>query len=300
MIFSQYFGNYLLEQRLLTAAQLREALTRQSGAHAKLGVLAMDAQFMTAGQVNEVSIAQRMQDCKFGEIAVKKGYLTRLQLDALLHKQTPEHVLLSQALIDMGLFSYESLEKAMESYRVAEGFSMDEFESIMRGGTEKLVGAALGINDDGYARIRQYASVFAKNIVRFIDPEARLGRARIVDHIEYDWLASQGIEGELSLFTAISAEEAPFLELAGKFAGMRIGTMGELACASVSELLNCNNGIFGSNLHDEGVTVDLMLPEVTRDGRITSKGSLFSIPVCLGFGKLELVIADFYAPYEQR
>jgi hypothetical protein len=293
MIFSQYFGNYLLEQGLITPPQLRDALERQNSVHVKLGVLAMDALYMTAEQVDDVVAIQKKQDKRFGEIALAKGYLTGIQLDILLNRQTPEHVLLAQVLVDMGIFSFVELEKAMEQYRLAQGMDIAEFDAVKSNDVETLLLAALGLRDEKYRWYSDYILVFVKNLVRFIDSNVLVGKARTIGRYEYKWLASQGIEGELTLFSALTANEDVLIAFAAAFADMHIAEMGEIAWASLGEFLNCQNGIFASNLHDKGITVDLMPPEVTSDGVITSKGTLFCIPITLGLGEIDLIIADF-------
>ena len=58
-MFTQFFGNYLLNQRLVSPEQLTEALELQKTTRLKLGVLAINAGYMTAAQVDEVHNAQQ-------------------------------------------------------------------------------------------------------------------------------------------------------------------------------------------------------------------------------------------------
>ena len=52
-MFTQLFGSYLLNKKLITAEQLKDALDYQKTVHLKLGVMAVNSGFMTAENVNE-------------------------------------------------------------------------------------------------------------------------------------------------------------------------------------------------------------------------------------------------------
>ena len=52
-MFTQYFGNYLIESGIISAEQFKEALQQIKDKRAKLGVLAIEAGYMTPAQVEE-------------------------------------------------------------------------------------------------------------------------------------------------------------------------------------------------------------------------------------------------------
>ena len=95
-MFTQFFGNYLFNEKLVTKQQLIEALEMQKFARAKLGVLAINAGYMTAAQVDEVHAEQQRMDKRFGDIAVEKGYMTESQVETLLSNQKQAHLVTSQ------------------------------------------------------------------------------------------------------------------------------------------------------------------------------------------------------------
>ena len=76
-MFTQFFGNFLLNKGVLSSEQLLDALKEQSNAKIKLGTLAMHAGYMTANEVDNIVIMQTHQDRKFGELAVDNGYLSQ-------------------------------------------------------------------------------------------------------------------------------------------------------------------------------------------------------------------------------
>ena len=54
IMFSQFFGNYLLNKGLVSPEWLDDALSKQKDTRLKRGVLAVDAGIMTAAQVDMV------------------------------------------------------------------------------------------------------------------------------------------------------------------------------------------------------------------------------------------------------
>ena len=65
-MFTQFFGNYLLNHGLVTSQQLSRALTDQKNTRAKLGVLAINAGYMTPEQVDAVHTEQQRVDMRMG------------------------------------------------------------------------------------------------------------------------------------------------------------------------------------------------------------------------------------------
>lgn len=102
-MFTQFFGNYLLNQKLVTPEQLVDALQEKQNTRMKLGVLAINAGYMTASQVERVHELQSKMDKRIGDIAVELGYMTEDQVMELLHAQPLGYLLLGQALVDKGI-----------------------------------------------------------------------------------------------------------------------------------------------------------------------------------------------------
>ncbi len=90
----------------------------------------------------------------------------------------------------------------------------------------------------------KYLALFAKNMIRFIDDQVYFEVVRGEEVQQGKWLVHQEIQGESPLFTAISANEDVFLRMASIYAEEELSEMDELAKASVSELLNLQNGIY--------------------------------------------------------
>ena len=97
-MFTQFFGNYLLNKGLVSASQLSDALSVQKQTRLKLGVLAINAGYMTAEQVDMVHAAQQKVDKRIGDIACEMGFLTEEKVMELLKSQGAAHLQLGQGL----------------------------------------------------------------------------------------------------------------------------------------------------------------------------------------------------------
>ena len=69
-MYTQFFGNYLLEKDIITTEQLLDALQEQSKVHLKLGTLAIHEGYMTAGEVDNIIIMQTHQAVSYTHLTL--------------------------------------------------------------------------------------------------------------------------------------------------------------------------------------------------------------------------------------
>lgn len=290
-MFSQFFGHYLLNQGLLTREQLTEALEFQQSVHVKFGVIAVDEGFLTPAQVENIHEMQKQVDKRFGEIAVDLGYLTNTQVEAMLSVQKQNHLLLAQALVDLGFMSIEQFSNALNDYKKEYSLSDDKFEAIKRGDIDVLVTNILDAKEsDTIEKYGKYLSLFAKNMIRFIDDQVYL---EVMNNEKLDsghWLVHQDIVGEAPLFTAISASEDVFLHMASVYAEEELTEVDELARASVGEFLNLHNGIYLVNMSNEGIELNMKPQEVQQIEAL--EGESFVVTVHTSKGPFQLYLSD--------
>jgi hypothetical protein len=268
-MFAQYFGQFLLNQQLITSNELERALNAQKNTRVKLGVLAINRGFMTAEQVETVHQAQTRMDKRFGEIAVELGFIEEAVINELLSAQPSAHLALGQALIDHEIMRYETFSSALFKYKQENSLSDEQFQSIVSGNIETIVEAELskeGITGDSI--LVDYISLFVKNTIRFIDSNIRLEIVKTSHSSHYDWIAQQSIQSEdysVERITAIAGTEKAFLRFASKYAQENIDAPGELLEASIGEFLNLHNGIYLVNRSNQGFELNL-LPQLFKRG----------------------------------
>lgn len=292
-MFSQYFGNFLLNKGLISPEQLSKALELQKTTHLKLGVLSVNAGFMTPSQIEVVHQKQMQVDKRFGEIAVELGYLTDEQLEEILSSQKHSHLLLGQVLIDEKYMSLEEFTNALNQYKQDFSLSDEQFEAIKKGDIDTLVDSVLELgSSENTETIKDYLSLMAKNMIRFVEDQIRMEPVKNCDTCSADWLVYQNITGETPFFTAILANEAVFIDIAAKYAQEEITEVDELAEASVGEFLNLHNGIFTVNMSNRDIELEMLPQQVRQKGVLTGLEKANVVKITLPTGEFHVVLAE--------
>lgn len=285
-MFSQFFGNYLLDRGLINAAQLREVLALQDSVRVKLGILAIDAGYMNAEQVERTNALQTKVDKRFGEIAIDEGFLTEEQLSELLGKQNKRHLLISQALIDREILGFESIQRIFEEYRQSSGLNDKEFEALKSNDVGLVAKAIVKMPELGDPRIYdEYFALFVRNLVRFVDDNILLRPAERVSEEPFQAMIHQEIDGRFKIFTGLSGDKPGMLEFARRFAKMSIDDLDALAVDSLGEFMNTHNGLFLSKLSNDWVELELYPSEFKTDARLKAIGVVYRVPFSLPFGE---------------
>jgi len=297
-MFSQFFGNYLLENDLIAKEELSEVLEVQDKARVKLGVQAVNLGYMAADEIDKVHAKQANQDKLFGEIAVEMEYLTEDELEEVLSAQKKEHLLMAQTLVDKGFMTLQELEKAFEGYKAENQLSEEEFQALKDNNVEKIVDAFLDFgSDDIDSFCKDYTVLLVNNLVRFISTKLRLKGLKMVEECDLDFGAYQVIEGDKTLFTAIRASEDEFISFAKIYAdeiyaGVEFDEVDELAQDSVAEFINLQNGIFLVNCSEDGIKLDMQPQSAVIDKTFDFSKKAYIISIELEFGDVEFIIAN--------
>jgi hypothetical protein len=116
----KFFGQYLIEKKLISQRDLLRAIDLQDQHNLRFGDLVLKHKLMTSAQISEVHRAQRRTDLQFGELAVKMGYLTEEQVQHLLHLQRSTHLFIGQALVKLKAISDAQLSKALNEFNTKQ------------------------------------------------------------------------------------------------------------------------------------------------------------------------------------
>lgn len=291
-MFSQYFGQYLLNKKILTPEQLSDALAFERSVHVRLGVLAINSGLMSAVQVEEVHDLQRSKDKRFGEIAVEKGYLTVSQLEDLLQIQGSRQLSLSQAVVDRGYLSLSDLEVALDSYKKDNKLSPDQWEALQTVDYDQAAHIFLDFSQEGGRAelYYSYISLILRNMVRFLNDIPILAANVSFDGKARGWVVRQNIVGEVDLVTALVADDAVLIELAARYSQEELNAVDELSKDSVAEFLNLANGLFCVNASDKGLDLNLEPQTISHNEHLPVTGHV--IPITLSFGKILLIIGS--------
>ena len=283
---SQFFAQYILNQGLLTPAQVQEALESRRTAQPKLGVAAINLGYLTAEQVEEIHKLQYRIDKRFGEIALTEGYLSHEQLSSVLANQGNDDFRFGQALVDKGFLSLEALEDVLAEYKQAAELEQSSDLILIKEWISHYL--SFSREDDNAVLYCDYMALFLRAIVRFLDA-CPLLVASPEGKSEERWAVSQSMTGDITLNSCLLLDNNVLLEIARRYSGEQIMEVDELALDSVGEFLNVTNGLFCINLSNLGLDCDLHPQMIARESATVQNRS-WSITVDIGFGTIELVL----------
>jgi CheY-specific phosphatase CheX len=113
----QFFGQYLLSNKIITREQLLEAVDFQDSQNLKLGEYAIRREYITEDQVNSINNLQQSKDLRFGDAAIELGFLTAPQVSELLTIQRNSHIYLGDAVIQKGFADGDTIKRALDGFK---------------------------------------------------------------------------------------------------------------------------------------------------------------------------------------
>lgn len=291
-MFTQFFGNYLLENKYISIEQLLKGLNFQTEVKLKLGVLAINEGFMTSAQVEKVHHMQKRVDKRFGTLAVDMGYMEDVQVNKLLKTQKQGYLVLGQSLVDLGFISMKNFEKALDNYKKEYQIDFSDFTRLQNEKMLEIVEDFYKFDSFDNARIyTKYVSLLFRNIIRFIGDDFTPLRARKIDEISASNIAIQRIYGEYSIYTGIEGKESVMIELARRIDKYFSGNFDEVVESSVSEFLNLCNGLFCVNLSNVNrVELDLQAQDFLKKVAFSDMKDAFFVPVKFTFGVVNFLM----------
>lgn len=292
-MYTQFFGNYLLEKGVISTEQLLNALREQSKVHLKLGTLAIHEGYMTAEEVDNVIILQTHQDRKFGELAIEEGYLTEAQVNDLLNSQKPDYLLLGQVLIEQGILNNMQFENILIEYQSdnelyeqdSSSFQKQKFDDIIRG-------MGLFTDEQQEARLVEYLQLLLTDLIRFIGNDFTILSPMPCGEYPSLYCIEQFIDGNFKISTYLDTNEAAAMEFASRYANDSFTEFDEYVKASLEDFLNLHNGLFNVNMSNT-YSDELVLtpPTVHINEVLTFEDMHYIFPVIYPFGTINFVLS---------
>lgn len=285
-MLTQFFGNYLLQNDIITSSQLMQALQHKASTGSRLGSLAVNAGYMTEAEVEDVHNMQTRYDKRFAEIAVHMGYLTTQQADELLATQKLGYVMLGNSVIALGFASETDIQKAIADYETE--YKLDHTNILYAGQdiVDEMIGKLYGFaNKKEHYLPKAYATLLIKNIIRFVGNDCSLlSPLTELPEIIAPFTSHQNIKGEYNSNTYICADISSFIGFANRYAGQAFEDDSDFIKESVADFLNLHNGLFTVNISND-YNIDLELtPPYTDETVPALTPNPYIIPIEFTFG----------------
>lgn len=292
-MYTQFFGNYLLEKNIITTEQLLDALQEQSKVHLKLGTLAIHEGYMTAGEVDNIVIMQTHQDKKFGELAIEEGYLTQEQVDTLLQSQKPDYLLLGQVLIEKGILSNKQFESILIEYQSEnELYDTDSSYFGKKQFDDMLHDVCNLLDDHQQTRLVEYMQLLVTNLIRFIGNDFTILSPFPCMEYPTAYGVQQLVHGDFEIDSLLDTNESTAVEFASRYANDCFVEFDEYVKASLEDFLNLHNGLYNVNMSN-AYSSELMLtpPQVHTNEVVEFEEEHYILPVIYPFGTINIVFS---------
>lgn len=295
-MYTQFFGNYLLSQNIITKKQMLTAMEKLTSSRIKLGSLAAYAGYMTASEIEHVIIMQTHQDKRFGEIAVELGYMSQKQLDELLQQQVPDYILFGQILIEEKILTPVQLENYLTDYRS----EYEIYDLDMNYEQKDLIHHLLhDIDFDSIGMHREYVTDYLlllfNNLIRFIGDDFTPLDILKLSEIPTTFCVSQDMECPIfHISSALDIEKDAAIVFASRYAHENFTEFDEYVQASMEDFMNLHNGLFLVNMSNNySLEVSLCPPEFHQNHIIDTSKTTFLFPILFPFGVIRFICSVY-------
>ncbi len=138
-----FFGQYLLDKRMISREQLNDAISFQEESNRRIGEIACERGYLSKDQTDFIFQEQKRVDRPFGAIALEHRFLTRNQLDDLLFTQTVFSTHLGEALLIKGYISPEQFSDELEQFRKEQQDRQDSLQKMFGNFKERALYEAI-------------------------------------------------------------------------------------------------------------------------------------------------------------
>lgn len=113
----KFFGQFLVEQGIVTGEALLNAINLQDKNNLKFGEVAVAMGLVTPAEIQRAHNAQMSKDMKLGDLLVEMGFLTLVQMNEIITRQKNNHLYIGEALVQIGALTGESLQKHLDAFK---------------------------------------------------------------------------------------------------------------------------------------------------------------------------------------
>lgn len=275
----KFFGQFLIEQRVVDSDQIRAALALMDAENRSLGELAVAGGILTDEEAAKVNSQQRYCDIPFGELAVEMGLLSDEQVDYLIGFQEQTRLRIGQALVRLNFVQNDRLHRLLVQYENEQALYRLGKVALPEGLESNVLAATI-------------LDLFPKLLVRVARIGVRIGKGQLVNKLPaLPMRIAVNVKGDVGLSICLMGDEAFSLQLAGatsNFDASRLDAARQncnLLADGVGEFLNVLAGNAIALLERRRISAELEPP---HSGRELDSGYLFELAVSVGSAALLL------------
>ncbi|MCR5784635.1 MAG: hypothetical protein K6G40_03200 [Eubacterium sp.] len=248
-MYSQFFGNFLVEKGIIDRAQLLEVLSKKKeDAPIHPGLLAVYKEYLIGHEAKEIMIKESQTGMSFYEICSEQMALTSSQIEALQKLDPPYYLHIAQHLIDSGISDIDEMAECLFDYESQfEIIDLDLMKEI-NDKVDLLLMEFDMICDSPYKNeLTDYIILLFNNLIHYIGTDFEPLSIQPFPQYYSKVGSVQKIIGEPCFFTEIDMSEESAIKFASRFAGDQFDELNEYVTASLDDFLNQHNGVFVVN-----------------------------------------------------
>ncbi|NTV50365.1 MAG: chemotaxis protein CheX [Geobacteraceae bacterium] len=191
----KFFGQFLIEQSVVTSDALLNAIDLQDKNNLKLGEMAVSMGLITASDIQRAHNAQMSKDMKLGDLLVEMGFLTLDQLNDVITRQKNTHLYIGEALVQVGALTSDNLQKQLDAFKADQaGYVSDGIELPIASANNKIW--------------EMTADLTYKMVTRVLNLRFRPGKCTLATSISHNFmLAAMDFAGDAEARYLLSVSE---------------------------------------------------------------------------------------------
>jgi CheY-specific phosphatase CheX len=188
----KFFGQFLVEQNIVTSEALLNAINLQDKINLKLGEMALEMGLVSPADIQRAHNAQMSKDMKLGDLLVEMGMLTLAQLNDVITRQKNTHLYIGEALVQVGALTSDELQKHLDAFKA------DQAKYVSNGIELPITSAHNNIWE-------MTADLTYKMVTRVLDLQFRPGKCVVVSSLAPNFmLAAMDFSGDVEARYLIS------------------------------------------------------------------------------------------------
>lgn len=280
----RFFGQYLLEQGVITREMLLDAMQYQKSINLPLCALAVERGYLTAAQLKTLDADNKTSDRKFMEEAVKQGMLTFQQLEELAEGKSERWLFLGEALVQRGHITLTRLQQVLKEYRDQLAPTPATANKLGDIAEKSVVAPLLDVTVDLFVH-------YTKQIVQVASVEHTEAEPDSVSYV-----FSQEVRGDKNFHYALALPEKLTLSIASHIIGEPQTEPNDLVLDAVSEFVNVVIGNGCTRLSMQNYKVTAQPPLVMTKEMLKKLLPAKVIAVNLKTARDEFRIFFFFTP----
>ncbi|MGB9080242.1 MAG: chemotaxis protein CheX [Desulfuromonadaceae bacterium] len=191
----RFFGQFLVEQGIVTSEALLSAINLQDRNNLKFGEMAVAMGLVTPADIQRAHNAQMSRDMRLGDLLVEMGLLSLDQMNEIVTRQNNTHLYIGEALVQVGALSRDGLQKQLDAFKADQAGYVSN-------------GIELPVTSAGSSIWEMTADLTHKMITRVLGLQFRPGTCTVASAISSNFmLAAIDLSGDVEARYLISVSE---------------------------------------------------------------------------------------------